>query len=124
VFLGDDAGRILEQTLSDNENSLFDSDADSSIIEDLPIHEAIAIDGSEKEGRKTVTVCKIQQQVLCKVGLVLQHLHGRTGRKKQFILQHVDPLLSGDSVPMLGNGHNTHVQQRRAVFYVVHAEAT
>jgi hypothetical protein len=49
LLLGDDVERILEETLSDRENSLFDSDDDSSVIEDLPIHEAIAIKGRENE---------------------------------------------------------------------------
>jgi hypothetical protein len=37
---GDDIERILEETLSDSESSLFDSDDDSSAIEDLITHEA------------------------------------------------------------------------------------
>jgi hypothetical protein len=35
----------------DSENSLSDSDDDSSVIEDVPIHEAIAIEVSENEDR-------------------------------------------------------------------------
>jgi hypothetical protein len=41
---GDKVAKILEGTLSDIENSLCDSDDDTSVIEDLPIHEAIAIE--------------------------------------------------------------------------------
>jgi hypothetical protein len=37
---GDDIERILEETLLDSATSLFDSDDDSSVIEDLRIHEA------------------------------------------------------------------------------------
>jgi hypothetical protein len=37
---GDDIERILEETLSDSESSLFDSDKDSSAIEGLRTHEA------------------------------------------------------------------------------------
>jgi hypothetical protein len=50
VFLScDNVERILEETLSDSENSLLHSEDDSSVIEDLSIHEAIAIEGSENE---------------------------------------------------------------------------
>jgi hypothetical protein len=37
---GDDIERILEETLSDSESSLFDSDDDSSAIEGLRTHKA------------------------------------------------------------------------------------
>jgi hypothetical protein len=46
---GDDVEKILEETLIDSENSLFDSDDNSSAIEDLSIHEATATEGSENE---------------------------------------------------------------------------
>jgi hypothetical protein len=39
-LLGDDIERILEETLSDSESSLFDPDNDSSAIEDLSTHKA------------------------------------------------------------------------------------
>jgi hypothetical protein len=39
-LLGDDIERILEETLSESESSLFDSDDDSSAIEGLSTHEA------------------------------------------------------------------------------------
>jgi hypothetical protein len=45
----DEVGKILEETLSDSENSSCDSDDDSSVIEDFPIHEVIAIEKSENE---------------------------------------------------------------------------
>jgi hypothetical protein len=48
-LLDDDVEKILEETLFDGENSLFDSDDNSSVIEDLPIHEATVIEGSENE---------------------------------------------------------------------------
>jgi hypothetical protein len=44
-----DAEGILEETLSDTENSLFDSDDNSSVTEDFPIHEATVTEGSENE---------------------------------------------------------------------------
>jgi hypothetical protein len=34
---GDEVDKILDETLSNGENSLFDSDDDFSVIEDLPI---------------------------------------------------------------------------------------
>lgn len=46
----------------------------SSVIEDLPIHEDIVTEGNEND---YMTVHNIQQ-VLHRVGLVLQHLHWRT----------------------------------------------
>jgi hypothetical protein len=45
---GDDIERILEETLSDSESSLFDSDDDSSAIEDLRTHKA-----SDSVGKST-----------------------------------------------------------------------
>jgi hypothetical protein len=74
-LLGDDVESILEETLSDSENSLFDSDDDSSVIEDLPIHKPTAIDGNENED------CDSAQGptcAFCWVLLVLWQLHGRT----------------------------------------------
>jgi hypothetical protein len=53
-LLGDDIGRILEETLSDSGYSLFDWDDDSSVTEDLPIHEAVAIKWSENEDSDSV----------------------------------------------------------------------
>jgi hypothetical protein len=47
-LLGDDIERILEETLSDSESSLFGSDDDSSATEDLRTHEA-----SESAGNST-----------------------------------------------------------------------
>jgi hypothetical protein len=64
---GDDIERILEETLSDSESSLFDSDDDSSAIEGLRTHEA-----SDSEGNWEI------QQVLCRAGLVIRLLCGRT----------------------------------------------
>jgi hypothetical protein len=49
---GDDIERILEETLSDSESSLFDSDDDSSAIEDLRTHEASDSD-SDSAGNST-----------------------------------------------------------------------
>jgi hypothetical protein len=49
---GDDIERILEDTLSDSESSLFDSDDDSSAIEDLSSHEASDSD-SDSVGNST-----------------------------------------------------------------------
>jgi hypothetical protein len=47
---GDDIERILEETLSASESSLFDSDDDSSTNEDLRTHEA---SDSESVGNST-----------------------------------------------------------------------
>jgi hypothetical protein len=47
--LGDDIERILEETLSASESNLFDSDDDSSAIEDLRTPEASDSD-SESAG--------------------------------------------------------------------------
>lgn len=63
---GDDIDRILEETLSDGESSLFDSDGNYSAIEVLNTHKA-----------SDVTVREIQQ-VLCRAGLVIRLLCGRT----------------------------------------------
>jgi hypothetical protein len=49
---GDDIERILEETLSASESSLFDSDDDSSAIEDLRTHKA-SDSGSESAGNAT-----------------------------------------------------------------------
>jgi hypothetical protein len=46
---GDDVERILEEPLSDSENSLFDSDDNSGVIEDFSIHETTVILGNENE---------------------------------------------------------------------------
>jgi hypothetical protein len=40
---GDADERILEETVSDSESSLFDSDENSDVVEGLPIHEAVAL---------------------------------------------------------------------------------
>jgi hypothetical protein len=44
---GDEVEKILDKVLSYSKNSLFDSDDDSILIEDLPIQEEIAIEESE-----------------------------------------------------------------------------
>jgi hypothetical protein len=49
---GDDIERILVETLSDSESSLFDSDDDSSAIDDLRTYEASDSD-SESAGNST-----------------------------------------------------------------------
>jgi hypothetical protein len=52
--LGDDIERILEETLLDSESSLFDTDYDSSAIEDLRTHEASDSESeSESAGNST-----------------------------------------------------------------------
>jgi hypothetical protein len=51
---GDDVEKILEETLSDSEHSLFDSDNNSSVIEDLLIYEAIVVERSENQDSDSV----------------------------------------------------------------------
>jgi hypothetical protein len=41
--------KVLEEILSDSESSFFDSDDDSSGIDDLPVDEAIAVERKEDE---------------------------------------------------------------------------
>jgi hypothetical protein len=41
--------KVLEEILSDSESSFFDSDDDSSGIDDLPVCEAIAVERTEDE---------------------------------------------------------------------------
>jgi hypothetical protein len=50
---GDKVAKILEEALSDSEMSLCDSDDDSSVIEYLPIHEAIAIEAGDNAQDKS-----------------------------------------------------------------------
>jgi hypothetical protein len=49
VHLSGDVERIPEETLSDGENNLFDSDDNYSVIKNLPIHKETATEGSENE---------------------------------------------------------------------------
>jgi hypothetical protein len=41
--------KVLEEILSDSESSFFDSDDDSSGIDDLPVGAAIAVERKEDE---------------------------------------------------------------------------
>jgi hypothetical protein len=65
---GDDIERILEETLLASESSLFDSDDDQCNWR---------FENSRSKWQLTVTVWEIQQ-VLCRAGLVIHLLCGRT----------------------------------------------
>jgi hypothetical protein len=71
---GDDVERILEETLTDSENRLFDPDDNLNVINDFSIHEAIEIEGSENQDKDSVQDSASALQG----GPSVRHLHGRT----------------------------------------------
>jgi hypothetical protein len=82
-LLGDEVVKILEETRSDNENSLCDSDDDSSVIEDLPIHEAIAIE--ESENKNTDIVQDSTSGLQHGASVTQEDMSNYVGRREQFI---------------------------------------
>jgi hypothetical protein len=71
VFLSSEkVDKVLDEILSDSESSFFDSDDDSSGIDDLPVGEAIAVERTEDEDTDS--------EVLFNLCLALLGLRGRT----------------------------------------------
>jgi hypothetical protein len=44
-----DTDRTVDEPLTDSETSVFNSDDESSVIDDLPVHKFLTIDESENE---------------------------------------------------------------------------
>jgi hypothetical protein len=77
---GDDIERILEETLSDSESSLFDSDDNSSAIEDMSTHEAS--DSDSDSARNSTSPL---QGGASDTSFMWEDMYNYVGRRERFI---------------------------------------
>jgi hypothetical protein len=74
--------KVLDEILSDSESSFFDSDDDSSGIDDLPVGEAIAVERTEHEDSDSESAA---QSVSSAARFTWEDMMNYVGRREQFI---------------------------------------
>jgi hypothetical protein len=81
VFLSSEkVDKVLEEILSDYESSFFDSDDDSSGIDDLPVGEAIAVERTEED-----TDSEVLFNLSSAARFTWEDMTNYVGRREQFI---------------------------------------
>jgi uncharacterized Zn ribbon protein len=73
VLLSEEIDNVLNEQFTDSDNSLFDSDDDCNIVNDLPVKEATALEKTENEDSDSVQEGSYSQHVADVV-----YLNGRT----------------------------------------------
>jgi hypothetical protein len=82
---GKEVDKVLDEILSDSESSFFDSDDDSSGIDDLPVGEAIAVEGTEDEESDSAQDASAVQGARSAASFTWEDMSNYIGQREQFV---------------------------------------